>query len=213
MAANKREGATLAKEMGLVDGVAFVVGAIIGSGIFISPGVVFAHSGSAGMSIICWLLGMLMAIGGALCYIEVGLLFPKTGGEYVYLYEAYSFKKKNTALDFMGSLFAFLYTWASGLIRPAGAAVITLTSAKYLSKPFFVDSDVPSFQLKALSLILICKCPHTLVTVPLLLLTCRYNHSCSVPQHEGYSQITNVPFNCKDLLVFFHHLDWYLEHH
>lgn len=157
MAANKREGATLAKEMGLVDGVAFVVGAIIGSGIFISPGVVLAHSGSAGVSIICWLLGMLMAIAGALCYIEVGLLFPKTGGEYVYLCEAYSFKKKNTALDFIGSLLAFLYIWTSGLIRPAGAAVITLTSAKYLAKPFFVDSDVPSFLLKTLSLILICK--------------------------------------------------------
>lgn len=171
--APKREGAALTKEMGLVDGVAFVVGAIIGSGIFITPGVVFAHSGSAGVSILCWLLGMLISIAGALCYIEVGLLFPKTGGEYVYLHEAYSFRKKNAALEFLGSLFAFLYTWASGLIRPAGAAVITLTSAKYLCKPFFVDSNVPPFQLKAVSLILIGRLLnwllHSLLCIPLLM--------------------------------------------
>lgn len=153
--AHRREGATLTKEMGLVDGVTFVVGAIIGSGIFISPGVVLENSGSAGVSIVCWSLGMVIAIAGALCYIEVGLLFPKTGGEYIYLREAYSFNKKNAALDFLGSLLAFLYTWTSCLIRPAGMAVITLTSAKYLLKPFFIDSTVPSLPLKAVALTLI----------------------------------------------------------
>ena len=153
--APKREGATLAREMGLVDGVALVVGAIIGSGIFISPGVVLDNAGSAGVSIMCWVVGMLIAIGGALCYVEVGLLFPKTGGEFVYIREAYSFNKRNAAVDFLGSLLAFLFTWTSILIRPAGVAVITLASAKYLMKPFFVDSDVPSFPLKVVALILI----------------------------------------------------------
>ena len=156
MASNSRgEGASLTKEMGLVDGVAFVVGALIGSGIFISPGVALAHSGSAGLSIICWLLAMVIAISGALCYIEVGLLFPKTGGEFIYLREAFSFKKRNIALECLGSLFAFLYIWGAGLIRPAGVAVVTLTSSKYLSKPFYVDSEVPSIQLKAVALVLI----------------------------------------------------------
>jgi hypothetical protein len=71
------------------------------------------------------------------------------------LREAFSFKKRNIALDCLGSLFAFLYIWAAGLIRPAGVAVVTLTSSKYLSKPFYVDSEVPSIQLKAVALVLI----------------------------------------------------------
>ena len=146
------ERAALTKEMGLVDGVGFVVGAIIGSGIFISPGVVLYHSGSAGASILCWILAMVIAMAGAMCYIEVGLLFQKTGGEFIYLQEAYSFNKKT---PFLGSIFAFLFIWTSELARPAGVAVVTLTSAKYLSKPFFVKSEVPSLYLKAIALTLI----------------------------------------------------------
>lgn len=156
MSPSRGKQASLTRELGLVDGIAFVVGSIIGSGIFATPGVVLLHVNSVGMSTICWFLGMVIAIGGALCYIEVGLLFPKTGGELVYIFEAYSFKKKNRMVEFVGSLLAFLFTWtAVTVLRPVGLAIITLTCAKYLIKPFYLGTEAPSIVAKPLALCII----------------------------------------------------------
>lgn len=156
MSPSRGKRASLTRELGLVDGIAFVVGSIIGSGIFATPGVVLLHANSVGMSTICWVLGMVIAIGGALCYIEVGLLIPKTGGEFIYILEAYSLNKKNRASEFVGSLLAFLFTWtAVTVLRPVGLAIITLTCAKYLVKPFYLSNEAPSIVAKPLALFII----------------------------------------------------------
>jgi hypothetical protein len=93
--------AHLQKEVGFVTGLTLVVGVMIGSGIFASPGPVALHAGSVGMSLFTWVVCGLLAWTGALSYAELGAEIPISGGEHAYLNYAY------------GSLPAFLYSWTA----------------------------------------------------------------------------------------------------
>ncbi|KAK3834758.1 MAG: amino acid permease-domain-containing protein [Linnemannia elongata] len=117
-----RQRGDLQKNVTFSNGLTLVVGVIIGSGIFASPGPVFAYSKSVGVSLIIWFVSGLLAFAGSLCYAELGSAMPSSGGgEHAYLNHAF------------GSLPAFLFSWSSiALLKPAGNAIICVVFAEYV---------------------------------------------------------------------------------
>src|ERR1700761_1286487 len=78
------------RELGLLDATLLVAGSMIGSGIFIVSADITRHTGSAGWLIAVWLIGGFMTLTAALSYGELSGMYPKAGGQYVYLKEAYN---------------------------------------------------------------------------------------------------------------------------
>ena len=143
----------LKREITPLSGIGFVVGQLIGSGIFITPSNILGYTGSFGLSIVCWIIGAVVALAGALCYFELGLLVRKAGGDYAILLEAYSFRKKNRWVEMLGSLVSFLYTWTNVLLlRGVAVSIITMTCARYLTRPFFIGCEVPEAAVKLVAL-------------------------------------------------------------
>ena len=155
---DRETSSTLRRDVNMVDAIAMVVGGIIGSGIFITPASILEDTGSFGVSMMCWFAGMVIAICGGLCYIELSLLIPRTGAEYVYILQAYSFKNRNKWTELLGSLMAFLYTWSAIIIiRPTATSIIALTCTRYLTRPLYIDCDIPEGVLKCLTIAILCE--------------------------------------------------------
>ena len=151
---------TLRKELTLISGIAYIVGSIIGSGIFITPRGILENTGSFGLSLVMWVIGGLTGVASSLCYIELGTFIKKSGGDYTYILEAYSFKKRKPWLEFTGSLLAFLFTWSTMLvIQTTSLAIITMAFGRYISRPFFIvdGCDVPIWIVRLLALFAISK--------------------------------------------------------
>src|SRR5207237_7975043 len=111
---------TYARRLGLFSATMAVMGGIIGSGVFLGPQIVAARVGSAGLTLVAWVVGGVIALAGAFCFGELGARRPRAGGGYVYLREAF------------GPLPAFLYGWALLLVIATGAtAAVAVTVASY----------------------------------------------------------------------------------
>jgi APA family basic amino acid/polyamine antiporter len=114
--------AELPRRLGLLDSVAIVVGIVIGGGIFVVPNLVAQNLPSAGMILAVWTLAGVVSFFGALACAELGSAFPTTGGQYIYVREAY------------GPLAGFLCGWSMFTIsRSAQVAWLAVTFALYLS--------------------------------------------------------------------------------
>jgi len=97
-----------------------VIGGIIGSGIFINPYIVARTLDSSMLVLAAWIAGGAIALAGAFAYAELGALFPKAGGQYVYL------------RDGLHPLAGFLYGWGLLLVIESGAmAAVATTFASY----------------------------------------------------------------------------------
>lgn len=97
-----------------------VVGAMIGSGIFIVPAEMARHIGSAGWLLVAWGVAGALTIAGALCYGELSAMMPHAGGMYVYLREAYS------------PLWGFLYGWTLfSVIETGTIAAVAVAFARF----------------------------------------------------------------------------------
>ena len=93
----------------VLDGVAFIVGMVIGAGIFKTPSLVAAHSSSIAEALLLWVAGGAISLVGALCYAELTSAYPHPGGDYHYLGRAY------------GGIPAFLFAWSRMTVVQTGA--------------------------------------------------------------------------------------------
>ncbi len=109
------------------------VGSVLGTGIFITTADIARILPHAGLILLLWVVGGLVTLAGALTYAELGGLFPRAGGQYHFLKEAYS--------PFWG----FLYGWAAFLVIMAGGiATMAVGFGEYLGAflPFFSTQHV-----------------------------------------------------------------------
>lgn len=110
------------------DGALITIGAVLGTAIFLTPSAIAKALPHPGLILAVWLLGGLLTITGALTYAEMGAMFPRAGGQYHFLKEAY------------GPLPGFLFGWASFLvIMSGGIAALAVGFGEYLGGflPFF----------------------------------------------------------------------------
>src|SRR5579864_9195688 len=89
-ATRPRTSPGLLRQLGFFSATALVISNMVGTGIFATPGLMAGDLGSAWWILACWAAGALFAFAGALSYSELGVNFPSSGGEYVYLTHAYS---------------------------------------------------------------------------------------------------------------------------
>ncbi|XP_018347860.1 PREDICTED: large neutral amino acids transporter small subunit 2 [Trachymyrmex septentrionalis] len=142
---NSDEGIKLKKELGLWNGVAIIVGIIVGAGIFVSPKGVLRNSGSVGQALIVWIFSGILSLIGALCYAELGTMIPKSGGDYAYISDAF------------GPLPAFLYLWvALFILVPTGNAITALTFAQYILQPVWPGCEPPYAAIRLLAAVITC---------------------------------------------------------
>lgn len=140
--AEKRDAVQLHRQITLLPAVCFIVGTIVGSGIFIAPKGVLMNSGTVGMSLVVWALCGVLSMFGALCYAEFGTTFPKSGGHYTYL------------LETLGPLPAFLRIWSEFMfIRPAVASYVALAFGRYVVDPFFAPCAAPTALIRVVGIL------------------------------------------------------------
>ncbi len=105
----------LLRQLGVMSAAALVVSNMIGTGIFITSGFLAGQLGDPSLVLGVWMVGALCALAGAFCYSELGVNFPSSGGEYVYLTNAY------------GPAWGFMTGWISfvaGFSAPIAAAAL-----------------------------------------------------------------------------------------
>ena len=121
------------RAINLFDAIMLVTGSMIGSGIFIVSADIARQVGSAGWLLVVWLLTGFITMAGAISYGELASMFPKVGGQYVYLREAF------------GRLTAFLYGWTLFLVIQTGViAAVAVAFAKFTGvlQPWFSVKNI-----------------------------------------------------------------------
>lgn len=142
---------TFKRSLGLLDGTMLVAGSMIGSGIFIVSADIVRNVGSAGWLMAVWVITGFMTITAAVSYGELSGMFPRAGGQYVYLKEAY------------GKLPAFVYGWSFfAVIETATIAAVAVAFAKFTAylipevSENLVAIDLGFFHISPAQLLAIC---------------------------------------------------------
>ena len=133
----------LKRVLSLIDATMINAGGIIGSGIFMVPATVALYTMSSSLFFAVWILGGIISLFGALSVAELGAAMPRSGGQYVYLTEAY------------GPVWGYLYGWTTvAVINAASMAAVGVAGAEYL-RFFFPISDLVVQGIAIISIILL----------------------------------------------------------
>jgi APA family basic amino acid/polyamine antiporter len=122
----------LLRALGLKEGLAIHMSAIIGSGIFVVPAVIAGHLHSMGLILVVWIAGGLLSLFGALTIAELSSFHSSAGGPYLYLRDSF------------GRVWGYMFSWNHFFINTAGSlAAIAVAFATYLGYffPSFVSSN------------------------------------------------------------------------
>jgi APA family basic amino acid/polyamine antiporter len=128
-----QEPTALVRGLGAWDGALITIGSVLGTGIFITTGDMAKVLPHPGLILAAWVLGGLLTLAGALSYSELGAMFPRAGGQYHFLKEAY------------GTLPGFLFGWgAFFIVMSGGIAALAAGFGEYLGSflPFFSTQHV-----------------------------------------------------------------------
>src|SRR3954453_10816274 len=121
---------TLVRGLGLLDSVLLLVSGVIGSSIFLTAKEIATPLPQPVLFILEWVLGALISLCACFAFAELGSMFPDSGGQYIYLREAY------------GDLVAFLYGWMLFSVANGGTiAALSVASAAYVGQVFPVVSE------------------------------------------------------------------------
>src|SRR6188474_3814270 len=134
---------TFKQSLGLFDATMIVAGSMIGSGIFIVSADMLKDVGSAGWLIAVWLITGFMTLTAAISYGELSAMFPKAGGQYVYLKESYN------------PLIGFLFGWSFfSVIQTGTIAAVAVGFAKFAGYffPALAWEDANTFNLLGLKI-------------------------------------------------------------
>src|SRR5712671_3787291 len=132
---SKQPGAqpTLVRGLGLLDSVLLLVSGIIGSSIFLTAKDIAGPLPNPTLFFLVWVLGGVISLCACVAFAELGSMFPDSGGQYIYLREAY------------GDLVAFLYGWMLFTVGNGGTiAALSVASAAYMGNivPFISEQHV-----------------------------------------------------------------------
>src|SRR5215510_11839925 len=118
---SKEAPSNLLRGLSLIDATTIVVGSMIGSGIFITSAESARLVGSPGWLIAAWAIAGVLTITGALCCAELAAMWPRAGGQYVFLREAY------------GPSLGFLFGWSLFIVIQTGTiAAVTVAFANFM---------------------------------------------------------------------------------
>jgi APA family basic amino acid/polyamine antiporter len=119
----------LIRGLNLTDSTSLVIGKVIGTGVFLKAAVMMQYVHTPGKMLTAWAAAGLLSLAGALTYAELGAMYPKAGGEYVYLRAAY------------GDATAFLYGWMQMVVGQTGIiAALGIAAATFMSSFLHVNA-------------------------------------------------------------------------
>ncbi|MDY6844100.1 MAG: amino acid permease, partial [Thermodesulfobacteriota bacterium] len=148
----------LSREIGFFSTTVLVIANMVGTGIFTTSGFIMEELGNPQTMLLCWFVGGIFALCGALCYGELGAMFPEAGGEYVFLRESF------------GKSMGFLSGWISlivGFSAPIAAASIAFATYFFRAFP---ASFSPEFALPFLGRHILILSPITILAMSIIVI-------------------------------------------
>lgn len=132
----------LKRNIKMFEAMIFVIGFVIGSGVFLKPTVVLNNTGSSAGALSIWIIGGLITLCASLTICEIAAYIPKLGGLYTYLCELY------------GDVYGYLYGWTEAIIAsPGGSAAMAIAIATFST--FFVPMSPVQQKLFAILMVLV----------------------------------------------------------